>query len=130
MFYDRFVVLCAKNGVKPSAAVEAIGIGRANATFWKKGSLPSAKNLQKLADYFGVSVAYLLGQSDDPAIVNRDEVLAEIERDKLNVMDLLQEIDELPERNRRAAMHEIAIMANLTIARYRNFRPIENPAQK
>jgi len=35
--------------------------------YWKKGSKqPTMGNLVKLADYFQVSIDYLVGRSDDP----------------------------------------------------------------
>lgn len=67
MFYTRFAELCKDRGVSPSAAVEAIGLNKANASFWKRGSLPSSKNIQKLSEYFGVPVGYLLGVESDLA---------------------------------------------------------------
>lgn len=67
MFYERFAQLCKDNNISPSAAVEAIGLNKANASFWKKGSLPSSRNVQKLSDYFKVPVDYLLGQESDLA---------------------------------------------------------------
>ena len=62
VFYDRFVGLCKERGVSPSAVMVSIGLNKSNATFWKKGSIPKGSTLQKLADYFGVSVDYLLGK--------------------------------------------------------------------
>ncbi len=44
----------------------SIGLNKSNATFWKKGSIPKGETLQKLADYFGVSVDYLLEKTDFP----------------------------------------------------------------
>lgn len=62
-FYDKFSELCSQRGVSPSSAVKAIGLATANPTYWKRGSIPKGDTLQKLADYFGVSVDYLLGKS-------------------------------------------------------------------
>ena len=66
MFYDRFIGLCKARGVSPSAVMVSIGLNKSNATFWKKGSIPKGDTLQKLADYFGVSVDYLLGTEKEP----------------------------------------------------------------
>lgn len=60
-FYDKFSELCAQRGVSPSSVAKAIGLTTANPTYWKRGSIPKGDTLQKLADYFGVSVDYLLG---------------------------------------------------------------------
>ena len=55
-------------------------MSKATPTTWKnKGTTPQAAQLQKIADYFGVSVDYLLGntkQKEKP-LVNEDEELTE-----------------------------------------------------
>lgn len=61
VFYDTFLNLCAQKGVTPSAVMRAIGLNKSSATYWKKGSIPSSETLQKLADYFSVSMDFLLG---------------------------------------------------------------------
>ena len=67
VFYDRFVGLCKERGVSPSAVMVSIGLNKSNATFWKNGSIPKGDTLQKLSDYFGVSVDYLLDISPENA---------------------------------------------------------------
>lgn len=43
------------------------GISNRLIDYWKKGDkMPNAENLKKLADYFGVSVDYLLGKTENP----------------------------------------------------------------
>lgn len=65
-FYDRFIKLCIQNGVKPCPMVESIGIQKTAVSNWKsRKSKPTAYNLQKLADYFGVSVEYLKGENEE-----------------------------------------------------------------
>lgn len=64
-FYDRFIELCKERQVSPSFVMKEIGLNKSNATFWKKGSIPKGKTLQKLSDYFGVSVDCLLGVSNE-----------------------------------------------------------------
>ncbi len=66
MFYDNFAALCRERGVAPSAVMRAVGLNKSSASYWKKGSIPSGDTLQKLADYFGVSVDYLLGIKELP----------------------------------------------------------------
>lgn len=69
-FYDKFENLCKENGVTPTRVAREIGVAQQSVSLWKKrGSIPSGENLQKLADYFGVTVDYLLGkdqQGKDP----------------------------------------------------------------
>ena len=64
VFYNNFIALCAEKAVTPSAVMRAIGLNKSSASYWKKGSIPSTETLQKLADYFDVSIDYLLGKED------------------------------------------------------------------
>lgn len=62
MFYHKYIDLCNKRGISPSAAAEKIGFYRSDVTRWGKGSTPRQASLQKIADYFGVPVSYLTGE--------------------------------------------------------------------
>lgn len=45
----------------------AVGIGKSTMYMYERGErIPPADNLNALADYYGVSVDYLLGRTDDP----------------------------------------------------------------
>lgn len=62
MFYDKFKLLCDEKGVSPKRAVTEMGMSNSLATKWKNtGATPNGATLGKIADYFGVSVEYLLG---------------------------------------------------------------------
>ena len=64
-FYQRFIELCNEKGVAPSRVALDIGKSKPAANGWKKkGSIPTDATLAKLAEYFNVSVEYLLGKSD------------------------------------------------------------------
>lgn len=61
MFYDKFLDLCNLKGKKPGAVAAELGINRCNVTSWKKnGYTPRGEVLQRIADYFSVSVDELL----------------------------------------------------------------------
>ena len=66
MFYDIFLTLCKQKGVTPSAVMRTIGLNKSSASYWKKGVTPSSDTLRKLADYFDVSMDYLLGNVWNP----------------------------------------------------------------
>ncbi len=62
MFYDKYVSLCNARRISLSKAAEDIGFDRSSITKWKnKGFTPRQELLLKIADYFDVSVDYLLG---------------------------------------------------------------------
>lgn len=68
MFYETFLALCAERGVRPGRAADEMGINRGTVTSWKKaGYSPRAETLQKIADYFGVSVNHLLAVETETA---------------------------------------------------------------
>lgn len=67
MFYDIYCDLCQKHGLTPSGAATKIGFNRASVTMWKStGKAPKQDLLIRIAEYFGVSVDYLLGKKNAP----------------------------------------------------------------
>lgn len=69
MFYDRFVLLCKKKGVTPTRAALDAGISKSLVTKWKTNAAkdPSPDVIRKLASYFGISIAELLGEENKKA---------------------------------------------------------------
>lgn len=63
MFWERFFALCKSVGKSPNSVCKELGFSNAAATHWKNRQIPNAKSINKLADYFGVSVDYLLGNA-------------------------------------------------------------------
>lgn len=75
--YARIVQLCNARGIRLSSLAQDIGIRSSVFTELKKGRTRqlSAKTLQKVADYFGVSTDSLLEvQGDEQADEIRDEL--------------------------------------------------------
>ena len=65
MFISIIDELLKEKGVTATKMLEECKIGKNQYTYWKKnGNVPSGAILQKLADYFGISVDYLLGKGD------------------------------------------------------------------
>ena len=61
MMYEVFQMLLDKYGVTAYRVSKETGISTATLTDWKKGrSTPKQDKLQKIADYFGVSIEYLM----------------------------------------------------------------------
>lgn len=66
MFFDRLKELCDAKGISTYKACTDVGLNRAAVAKWKGGSQPNGATALKLADYFGVSVDYLLGKEKMP----------------------------------------------------------------
>ena len=62
MFFDRLKALCDNQNISPYKVCEAIGLNRAAVAKWKKGSIPNGSTAAKLANYFGVTTDYLIGE--------------------------------------------------------------------
>lgn len=78
MFWNIFLELCNKKRMKPTKVVCELGISRGSITNWKKGSMPNDSTLLKIANYFGVSMAYLKGDEKGPAQVGAWECKEEV----------------------------------------------------
>lgn len=63
MFYDNFIKLCNSIGKSPSAVAKDIGIEKSTVTRWKKGANPTDATIEKVASYFGVTAATVLGMT-------------------------------------------------------------------
>lgn len=80
MFYDIFEQLCKEKGVTVSRAALDMGLSKSAPIAWrKKGAAPSGDTLNKLADYFNVTVDYLLtGDEQEKKPLTQDEELLEL----------------------------------------------------
>lgn len=67
MFWEKFLTLCEQHNIRPNPLAKKLGISSGAVTEWKKGRVPRHDILVKIANYFGVSVDYLLGKTDEPA---------------------------------------------------------------
>lgn len=68
MFWDNFVLLCDRAGKSPNAVAAEIGFkSTGTVTGWKDGKIPYERNLKKIAEYFGVTVDYLLNAEKENA---------------------------------------------------------------
>ena len=65
MFKENFIKICNVKGIPPTVACRDIGLSAAAFTKWDDSSVPRRATLQKFADYFGVTVDYLLGKEEE-----------------------------------------------------------------
>lgn len=63
--YEIYQKLLDEKGIKTAQVCKATSIPQSTFSDWKKGkSKPKSEKLQKIADYFGVSIDYLTGKSE------------------------------------------------------------------
>ena len=89
--YDIFVKLLEKYGVTAYKVSKATGIAGSTFSDWKSGrSTPKQEKLQKIADYFGVTVEYLMTGKEEPK-EKVPELTAKDERDIVKDLDRIME---------------------------------------
>lgn len=81
-FWERFTELCEQRNTTPNAVMLETKLNTGNPTAWKNGRIPGTKTTKILAEYFGVSVDYLLtGKEKQPStkegLSERDQRLIE-----------------------------------------------------
>ena len=65
MFHNALNALIEEKGITPYRVAKDLGIHQGTMGKYAKGNnVPEAKNLTKIAEYFNVSVDYLLGKTD------------------------------------------------------------------
>lgn len=111
MFFDNFVRLCEEKGVKPSRALTDAGVPRSAYSYWRteagagNDAKPTNQNAVKLAQYFDVTVDYLLtgNQKENPPQQPQSEVDADIKW-------IEQKLVEMSKEKREALMKLIKTM--------------------
>ena len=80
MFFNRFKQLCDEKEISVYRACTDIGLNRSAVAKWKAGGKPNGSTAARLAEYFGVTTDYLLGQSEErtPGSMSRGISDAEI----------------------------------------------------
>jgi len=76
VFYDNFLSLCKSQNISPIEIRRALGISQSTMASWKsRGLTPKYETLSKISDYFGVSIDYLLGNTEqkEKASIPKDE---------------------------------------------------------
>ena len=79
MFFNRFRALCEQNHVSVYRACTDIGLNRSAVAKWKNGGKPNGSTAAKLAEYFGVTTDYLLGQSEESAPAEKTRLVSDEE---------------------------------------------------
>jgi transcriptional regulator with XRE-family HTH domain len=88
VFSERLKALRREKRITQQQIADRFGVTKSTVSRWEKGSFePDTEKLKEIADYFGVTVDYLLGNDENQEI-----------KDKKNadLVDLLEEIKKRP----------------------------------
>ncbi len=99
--YEVFVKLAQERGVTAYKVAKETGISQQVFTSWKTGrSTPKQDKLKKIADYFGVSVDYLMtGETPEgkPEVTEQDIKVALFNGDKEVTDEMWEEVKNFAE---------------------------------
>lgn len=97
--YEIFERLCKEKGVTAYRVCKETGLTTATISNWKAGRYtPKQEKMQKIADYFGVSLVYLMTGKDEkpsePQLTPRDK--RDITKDLESIMQKLSDKENGP----------------------------------
>ena len=82
MFVEQIEILLKSKNISKKKFLSDLGLAVRSFSNWRdRGTIPSGKTLQRIADYFDVPVDYLLGNTDEknpPAMSQGDTVVLHI----------------------------------------------------
>lgn len=93
LFYENFISLCNRDGVSPSSVAERIGLNRSIVTRWSNGSVPRQATLQRLADYFNVTVSALTSEDIKKDLPQAEEGLSDMQLKAMRFVQSLSDDD-------------------------------------
>lgn len=65
---ERIMGLAATKNLSKNKLLDNVGLGKSLFDNMKKGKVPSIERIDRIADYLGCSVDYLLGRTDEPSL--------------------------------------------------------------
>lgn len=104
--YEVVKELCKSRGLSFNDVEEGLGIGK-NTLYGLKRNNPSTERIMQLADFFNVSVDFLLGRTDqeNPRDIIKEtlesEDLKELEFDEFFSMDIKKDGQKITDRDKR-----------------------------
>lgn len=110
--YQRFAELLEKNKIKTIDVARATNISPTTFTDWKKGkSSPKQDKLQQIADYFGVSIEYLMtGQEREVRFTDENARLVAKLRRETKTSAVINELMDLPLEKREKILDVLEML--------------------
>lgn len=95
VFSERLGELIKEKGVAWKVVSKELEIGINQKRYWEThGNLPDGDTLKKLSDYFGVSVEYLMGETDDRGQKNNPAQMDGAGKAKRNLLSVVADLSE------------------------------------
>ncbi len=119
---ERIQKLSKKNGISVGFLEENLGIGRGTIYKWNK-SAPNTENLVKVADYFNVSIDYLLGRDHSSNEKDIAKIMDKMKKQLMNETDLLFDGEAMNPATIELLLQEIEQQERIIKALNKNYIP-------
>lgn len=97
-FYNNLSKLCETKKITISGLLSELNMSASNKQKWQNGATVNSAVLIKIADYFEVSVDYLLGRTDNPYIsgnyINGDNSVQAVQNSSVTINQGQKEADQ------------------------------------
>lgn len=108
-FAQRLRELINEKGIQDKELTLICDVGQSTVAMWFKGNIPRADTLITLADYFEVSIDYLLGHSDDFGNIQHPEQKEELTPGE---RELLREYRRLSPQRKEDLIYQVQALAD------------------
>mgnify|MGYP005752740525 CR=1 FL=1 len=108
-FVERVAALAKENGVTEKQVLLDCKLNKNLFGLWRQGRTPNTATKRVLADYFGVSVEYLMGKTDDRGQKNSPGQVTEAELDE----ELVRFWNNADDTERKALMDAVQMIEGL-----------------
>ena len=109
--YSVFEMLCEKNGVTPYKVGKETKIATSTLSDWKNGkSTPKQDKLKLIADYFSVSVDYLMTGEETRFTVEQASVDVQLARQQKRIKEYMLKFANLSDDKRNQIMSLIDML--------------------
>ena len=110
--YERYCELRDKRGLRDAAVANATGIPKSTFSDWKSGrSVPKIEKLQRIADFFGVTVDYLMGSGSETECI---EPLPELTAEESELLRLFRLLNKSGQIKALEALEDLSMLAKYT----------------
>lgn len=104
--------LCSEKNMSPAELERTLDLANATISRWEKGVSPNSAALQKVADYFHVSVDYLLGRTAERNIIdhwNKNQNLKKLKQQVKNIETIAAHLEDVELDEHEAELLELYI---------------------
>ena len=95
-FAERVLDILQEKHISQAKLLQDLGLGKNQLAYWKKNdTVPNARAVEKIAEYLGVSMDYLLGKTDEKKPPSPASALGELAltQSEQEVIRLLRKMD-------------------------------------